>query len=82
MSYQTYQPHYQPPAAAYYNPPVAPIDPFRAYYADRLRELTFNSRPLIQDLSVMAMQQRDQGNWPGMRVVVEEIETAVLRVCW
>ena len=83
MSYEAYQPPYQAP---YYPPqpvgppPPAPIDPFRAYYGDRLRELTFNSRPIIQELSVMALQQRDQGNWGGMRVVVEEIENAVLRV--
>ncbi|WVQ99414.1 hypothetical protein IAU59_006547 [Kwoniella sp. CBS 9459] len=56
-----------------------PVDPFRAYYADRLRQLTFNSRPLIQDLSVTAMSQRDQNNWEGMKIVVEEIESAVLR---
>lgn len=60
--------------------PVAPADPFRAYYASRLRDLTFNSRPIIQDLSMMAMQQRDAGNWANMQAVVEEIETAVLRV--
>ncbi|WVF71472.1 hypothetical protein IAT40_006277 [Kwoniella sp. CBS 6097] len=55
------------------------VDPFRAYYADRLRQLTFNSRPLIQDLSVMAMTQRDENNWEAMKIVVEEIEAAVLR---
>jgi pre-mRNA cleavage complex 2 protein Pcf11 len=80
MSYHTYQPPYQAPAPYYPPPPAAPSDPFRAYYADRLRELTFNSRPIIQELSVMAMQQRDQGSWSGMRAVVEEIENAVARV--
>lgn len=78
MSYQTYPPPYQAP---YYVPPPPLVDPFRGYYADRLRELTFNSRPLIQDLSVTAMSQRDQNNWEGMRAVVEEIEAATLRVC-
>ena len=76
------QPYYAPP------PPVAqqPVqlqpqhDPFRAYYADRLRELTFNSRPIIQDLSMIAMDQRNQHNWANMRIVVEEIEGAILRV--
>ena len=59
----------------------APYDPFRQDYAARLRELTFNSRPLIQDLSVRAKAQSDQHNWTTMKAVVEEIEAAVLRVC-
>jgi pre-mRNA cleavage complex 2 protein Pcf11 len=58
-----------------------PYDPFRQDYAERLRQLTFNSRPLIQDLSMRAMAQRDQHNWSTMKAVVEEIEAAVLRVC-
>lgn len=84
MSYQSWHP--PPPsqngAGAYYHqPPPPPVaDPFRSYYADRLRQLTFNSRPLIQELSVMAMQQRDGNNWDAMKAVVEEIENAVLRV--
>jgi hypothetical protein len=60
--------------------PQPPVDPFRSYYADRLRQLTFNSRPLIQELSVLAMQQRDAQHWPNMQSIVEEIEAAVLRV--
>ena len=56
-------------------------DPFRAYYADRLRQLTFNSRPIIQDLSVIALEKRNEGNFPAMRGIVEEIENALLRVC-
>ena len=78
MAYQTYPPLFQAP---YYPSPAPLVDPFRDYYADRLRELTFNSRPLIQDLSVTAMAQRDQNNWEAMRAVVEEIEAATLRVC-
>ncbi|OCF36838.1 hypothetical protein I316_01434 [Kwoniella heveanensis BCC8398] len=69
-----HQPQYQ-----YHQQHQPAVDPFRAYYADRLRQLTFNSRPLIQDLSVTAMSQRDQNNWEGMKIVVEEIEAAVLR---
>lgn len=70
------------PSYTYTPPPVAqpPSDPFRAYYASRLSQLTFNSRPIIQDLSVMAMQQRDTQNWQNMQSVVEEIESATLRV--
>ncbi len=79
MSYQNYAVPYQAP---YYPPiPPPPVDPFRGYYADRLRALTFNSRPIIQDLSVLANGQREQNNWDGMRAVVEEIEAATLRVC-
>jgi hypothetical protein len=77
--------YYTPPPAQHYQPvppPVAaPHDPFRAYYADRLMGLTFNSRPLIQELSILAMQQRDQNQWGNMTAVVEEIEGAVYRVC-
>jgi pre-mRNA cleavage complex 2 protein Pcf11 len=93
MAYQSWHPPPPPPpqggAGAYYNqqptpsytpPPAVAHDPFRSYYADRLRQLTFNSRPLIQELSVMAMQQRDGNNWDAMKAVVEEIENAVLRV--
>lgn len=77
---------YYPPPTQHYQPAppppqIAPHDPFRAYYADRLRELTFNSRPLIQELSLLAMQQRDSNQWTNMTAVVEEIEGAVYRVC-
>lgn len=75
-----YQP--PPPPPMHQQQPAAPFDPFRAYYADRLRELTFNSRPIIQELSVLAMQQRDQNQWGNMTAVVEEIESAVYRVCF
>ena len=56
------------------------MEQFRAHYASRLRELTFNSRPLIQELSISAMTQRETGNWDNMRVIVEEIEQATVRV--
>ncbi|ORY33968.1 hypothetical protein BCR39DRAFT_517977 [Naematelia encephala] len=87
MSYPGYSSAQPYPAYGYAPPPtLAPaqhaqphVDPFRTYYASRLRELTFNSRPLIQDLSMQAMAQRDQNNWDRMQMVVEEIEQAVLR---
>ncbi|KAK4684460.1 hypothetical protein P7C73_g5713, partial [Tremellales sp. Uapishka_1] len=77
----SYHPYAYPaaPQPTYYQPPPPPVDPFRAYYSDRLRELTFNSRPLIQDLSMQAMYQRDQQNWDAMRTIVEEIDRAVAR---
>lgn len=95
MAYSNYHapaPYQNPPppsggGGGYYPPPPpvpqqhVQVDPFRSYYADRLRQLTFNSRPLIQELSIMAMQQRDRNDWNAMGAVVEEIEAAVLRVC-
>ncbi|WWC89316.1 uncharacterized protein L201_004237 [Kwoniella dendrophila CBS 6074] len=79
MSYQNYPYQQQQQQGGGYYPPPPQHDPFRAYYADRLRQLTFNSRPIIQDLSMMAGQQRDQNNWEGMNTVVQEIEEATLR---
>ncbi|WWC70199.1 uncharacterized protein I206_104149 [Kwoniella pini CBS 10737] len=86
MSYQAYPPYQQQipqqgGQGSYYPPShvVPPHDPFRAYYSDRLRQLTFNSRPIIQDLSMMAGAQRDQNNWEGMNMIVQEIEEATLR---
>lgn len=84
--HQHHQNHhpYQPPQQQQHAPAPAPspVTGFRSYYADRLRQLTFNSRPLIQELSIMAMQQRDSHDWNAMGAVVEEIESAVLRVCF
>ncbi|WVQ82379.1 hypothetical protein IAT38_004507 [Cryptococcus sp. DSM 104549] len=78
MAYPAYPPRQQAP---YY--PPAPQQPpaghFRMFYADRLRALTFNSRPLIQDLSMTAMAMRNQNDWGGMQTVVDEIEAAVYR---
>lgn len=70
-----HQPHQQ---QQWYGAP--PPDPFRAWYADQLATLTFNSRPIIQNLSLEALKARDHGNMPGMQAVAEEIEHAVLRV--
>lgn len=61
-------------------PPQQPADPFRAWYAEQLATLTFNSRQIIQNLSIEALKQRDQNNWPGMQAVSEELEQAILRV--
>lgn len=70
--------NYGPPSVGY--PPAQHYDPFRAWYAARLTELTFNSRPIIQELSLTAMQQRDAQHWGNMTAVVEEIEAAIYRV--
>lgn len=79
MAYPAYPAYQQAPY--YPSPPVQPTtDVFRRQYADRLRALTFNSRPIIQDLSMLAMAARDRNDWNGMQAVVEEIELAVLRV--
>jgi len=64
----------------YHQPQQHHHDPYRAWYAARLAELTFNSRPIIQNLSMEAMRQRDESNWPAMQAITEEIEAAVLRV--
>lgn len=69
----------QPQYGGYYEAQPPP-DPFRAWYAARLAELTFNSRQIIQHLSLEAMKMRDQNNWTAMQAVVEEIEQAVFRV--
>lgn len=76
---QHQQLHQQPGVYPAYQQAGA-VDPFRAYYAARLRELTFNSRPIIQDLSLIAQNQRNENNWTNMGAIVEEIEQAVLAV--
>ncbi|WOO84780.1 putative protein [Vanrija pseudolonga] len=79
--------HYPPPQqhggpANYYHQqpsPQAPHDPFRAWYAQQLAGLTFNSRPMIQNLSIEAQNRQHEGNWPAMEAIVQEIEDAILR---
>lgn len=68
--YQQYQGYYQQPAA-----PPAPVpyndeQYFRHDYARRLAALTFNSRPLIQELSILAQTFSQSMS----RIVIESIE--------
>ncbi|ORX36639.1 hypothetical protein BD324DRAFT_626645 [Kockovaella imperatae] len=91
--YQGQPPPSAPPQQPFYgrHPPPNPqvltpsysgtqtVEQFRMEYAGRLSTLTFNSRPIIQDLSILAMQERDRRDWAKMNVVVQEIEAAVQR---
>ncbi|CAG8570880.1 4391_t:CDS:2 [Acaulospora colombiana] len=74
FSQQTRQPQpYQQPYQGYYaptpQPPPMDENEFRSFYAQRLGTLTVNSRPIIQDLSMLAQ------SYPHMaHVVVDAIE--------
>ncbi|PCH41107.1 hypothetical protein WOLCODRAFT_137194 [Wolfiporia cocos MD-104 SS10] len=69
-----------PPPAYHYPPPVQPVfhvDPnmFRRDYQARLSELTLNSRPIIQNLSMIA---QDYSRYA--EIVVQCIESHIRRV--
>lgn len=68
--YQQYQGYYQPPAASPASVPYNDDQYFRHDYARRLAALTFNSRPLIQELSILAQNYSQAMS----RVVIESIE--------
>lgn len=70
----------QPPPAYNFAPPAQPVfhvDPtsFRREYSTRLAELTVNSRPIIQNLSMLA---QDYSRFAD--VVVQCIESHIRRV--
>jgi hypothetical protein len=78
---QPHQPQsYQQQYPAYYATPVLQVptldeNSFRSLYAQRLGALTVNSRPIIQDLSMLAQ------NYPQMaHIVVDCIERQVRTV--
>lgn len=68
--YQQYQGYYQQPTAPPTSVPYNDEQYFRHDYSRRLTALTFNSRPLIQELSILA--QTYSQSMP--RVVLESIE--------
>ncbi|CAK9786138.1 hypothetical protein CC85DRAFT_283755 [Cutaneotrichosporon oleaginosum] len=78
-SYPPHHPHHNMQNGWYGGPPQPPQDPFRAWYIDKLATLTFNSRAIIQDLSIEAVKQRDMNNWAGMQAIAEELEAAIYR---
>lgn len=86
MSYpaQTYPQHPLPPSSYYQQPPPPPT-PQHVYYADpdyfrrdyvaRLADLTVNSRPIIQTLSMIAQEYSRYAD-----IVVSCIEQHIRRV--
>ncbi|KAJ9093538.1 hypothetical protein QFC21_006379 [Naganishia friedmannii] len=60
-----------PPAAAAPAPLGAATrtHEFREWYTHHLSTLTFNSRPIIDRLSMAAWERAREGDWDGMRVV-------------
>ena len=68
--YQQYQGYYQQPAAPPTSVPYNDEQYFRHDYSRRLTALTFNSRPLIQELSILAQTYSQTMS----RVVIESIE--------
>jgi pre-mRNA cleavage complex 2 protein Pcf11 len=70
IGYQQYQAYYQQPSAAPVSIQYSDEQYFRHDYARRLSALTFNSRPLIQELSILAQTYSQTMS----RVVIESIE--------
>ncbi|KAJ9090958.1 hypothetical protein QFC20_007769 [Naganishia adeliensis] len=54
-----------------------PAQQFQAWYATELGKLTFNSRPIIDKLSMAALERKREGDWEGMGVVGEVLRRGI-----
>lgn len=63
---------YMPPAPTPYL-----TEQFRQHYRHILSTLTFNSRPIIQNASILALERRNAHDWDGMTAVAQELERAI-----
>lgn len=67
-------------AASPYMPPAPTpylTEQFRQHYRQVLSTLTFNSRPIIQNASILALERRNAHDWDGMTAVAQELEQAI-----
>lgn len=58
-------------------PGWSPSQQFQAWYAHHLATLTFNSRPIIDKLSMAALERKREGDWEGMSVVGEVLRHGI-----
>ena len=58
-------------------PGWSPAQQFQAWYATELGKLTFNSRPIIDKLSMAALERKREGDWEGMGVVGEVLRRGI-----
>lgn len=58
-------------------PGWSPTQQFQAWYAHHLATLTFNSRPIIDKLSMAALERKREGDWEGMSVVGEVLRHGI-----
>lgn len=65
----------QQPNLSYQHPSTLDPNTFRQFYASQLATLTFNSRPIIQNLSMIAQDYNRLSN-----IVVQCIEAHIRRV--
>lgn len=58
-------------------PGWTPAQQFQAWYATELAKLTFNSRPIIDKLSMAALERKREGDWEGMTAVGEVLRRGI-----